>query len=213
MQTNTCYLHHSECRITLIYEDTTSRTFPTLWHQHRLAKVACAWSWRLCRINPIVHPFGTNTLAIPEYTPYRCRMLSECAATRQHYPLQNTLFCSIPPSWLLNVYWMRRYRQHYSVHKHRYLWYTPSSLRLLTKSATSSSPTQYENTLFCSTHHLAWGCLLNTPLRAALSSKKTCNSVFDVKVWLTHYMLTHCGRVTQICVFNTVKLGTSASSP
>ena len=28
--------------------------------------------------------------------------------------------------------------------------------------------------------------------------------------WLT---LTHCGRVTQICVFNTVKLGTSASSP
>ena len=27
------------------------------------------------------------------------------------------------------------------------------------------------------------------------------------------YILTHCGRVTQICVFNTVKLGTSASSP
>jgi len=27
------------------------------------------------------------------------------------------------------------------------------------------------------------------------------------------YTLTHCGRVTQICVFNTVKLGTSASSP
>jgi len=26
-------------------------------------------------------------------------------------------------------------------------------------------------------------------------------------------MLAHCGRVTQICVFNTVKLGTSASSP
>ena len=25
--------------------------------------------------------------------------------------------------------------------------------------------------------------------------------------------LTHCGRVTQICVFNTAKLGTSASSP
>jgi len=25
--------------------------------------------------------------------------------------------------------------------------------------------------------------------------------------------LTHCGRVTQICGFNTVKLGTSASSP
>ena len=28
-----------------------------------------------------------------------------------------------------------------------------------------------------------------------------------------HRSLTHCGRVTQICVFNTVKLGTSASSP
>jgi len=26
-------------------------------------------------------------------------------------------------------------------------------------------------------------------------------------------ILTHCGRVTQICVFNKVKLGTSASSP
>jgi hypothetical protein len=28
-----------------------------------------------------------------------------------------------------------------------------------------------------------------------------------------HSFLTHCGQVTQICVFNTVKLGTSASSP
>ena len=27
------------------------------------------------------------------------------------------------------------------------------------------------------------------------------------------FTLTHCGRVMQICVFNTVKLGTSASSP
>ena len=26
-------------------------------------------------------------------------------------------------------------------------------------------------------------------------------------------ILTHCGRVTQICIFNMVKLGTSASSP
>jgi hypothetical protein len=26
-------------------------------------------------------------------------------------------------------------------------------------------------------------------------------------------LLTHCGRVTQICVFNTVKPGTSVSSP
>jgi len=30
---------------------------------------------------------------------------------------------------------------------------------------------------------------------------------------LETWALTHCGRVTQICVFNTVKLGTSASSP
>jgi len=70
--------------------------FPTLWHQHRLAKVTCAWSWRLCRINPTVHPFGTNIHALLEYTPYCCRLLSECAVTKQHYPLQNTLFCSIP---------------------------------------------------------------------------------------------------------------------
>jgi len=30
---------------------------------------------------------------------------------------------------------------------------------------------------------------------------------------LINVNLTHCGRVTQICVFNTVKFGTSASSP
>jgi len=34
---------------------------------------------------------------------------------------------------------------------------------------------------------------------------------FDISV--LNLYLTHCGRVTQICVFNTVKLGTSASSP
>ena len=34
-----------------------------------------------------------------------------------------------------------------------------------------------------------------------------------VHITLTRFYLTHCGRVTQICVFNTVKLGTSASSP
>jgi len=34
------------------------------------------------------------------------------------------------------------------------------------------------------------------------------------RTWCTVYKtLTHCRRVTQICVFNTVKLGTSASSP
>ena len=37
------------------------------------------------------------------------------------------------------------------------------------------------------------------------------NSTSTTTSWYS--MLTHCGRVTQICVFNTVKLGTSASSP
>ena len=32
-------------------------------------------------------------------------------------------------------------------------------------------------------------------------------------ILFTTYQLTHCGRVTQICVFNTVNLSTSASSP
>ena len=35
----------------------------------------------------------------------------------------------------------------------------------------------------------------------------------DAEEYSPRYNLTHCGRVTQICVFNTVKLGTSASSP
>jgi len=42
--------------------------------------------------------------------------------------------------------------------------------------------------------------MLPQPSYNAFTSKKTA-------------ILTHCGRVTQICVFNTVKLGTSASSP
>jgi len=38
---------------------------------------------------------------------------------------------------------------------------------------------------------------------------------FHFHVMLCHVngLLTHCGRVTQIYVFNTVKIGTSASSP
>ena len=39
---------------------------------------------------------------------------------------------------------------------------------------------------------------------------KNINRKYKVIIYKT---LTHCGRVTQICVFNTVKLGTSASSP
>ena len=58
--------------------------FLALWHQHWLAKVTCAWSWRLCRINPTVHPFGTNIHSLLEHTPYGCRLLCECAVTKQH---------------------------------------------------------------------------------------------------------------------------------
>jgi len=38
-------------------------------------------------------------------------------------------------------------------------------------------------------------------------------TVIAVPVAELLFVLTLCGRVTQICVFNTVKLGTSASSP
>ena len=38
-------------------------------------------------------------------------------------------------------------------------------------------------------------------------------TVIPVIIGATGTNLTHSGRVTQICVFNTVKLGTSASSP
>ena len=44
-------------------------------------------------------------------------------------------------------------------------------------------------------------------------SYKTPVCVIVLTLFATKHSLTHCGRVTQICVFNTVKLGTSASSP
>ena len=28
---------------------------PDLWHQLRLTKITCAWSWRLCEINAAIH--------------------------------------------------------------------------------------------------------------------------------------------------------------
>jgi len=41
-----------------------------------------------------------------------------------------------------------------------------------------------------------------------------CHRLVDAYfTFLYHIPFTHCGRVTQICVFNTVKLGTSTSSP
>jgi len=36
---------------------------------------------------------------------------------------------------------------------------------------------------------------------------------FGIIFLCKHCLLTHCGRVTQICIFNTVNLGTSAGSP
>jgi len=47
--------------------------------------------------------------------------------------------------------------------------------------------------------------------RMLCKEKKTFVHVFLVRLFCR--FLTHCGRVTQICVFNTVKLGTAASSP
>ena len=45
--------------------------------------------------------------------------------------------------------------------------------------------------------------------------RKQLQNVFSWKCGIVRHipLLTRCGRVTQICVFNTVKLGTSASSP
>jgi len=59
-------------------------------------------------------------------------------------------------------------------------------------------------------HH----AVLDTPLSAApimlwQGSPELTNGIHHSYLAL----LTHCGRVTQIFVFNTVKLGTSASSP
>ena len=43
--------------------------------------------------------------------------------------------------------------------------------------------------------------------------QSNCSELREVGIQKDDINLTHCGRVTQICVFNTVKLGTSASSP
>jgi len=37
---------------------------PDSWHQHRLANVACAWSWRLRGINPAIQQFLTQAVSI-----------------------------------------------------------------------------------------------------------------------------------------------------
>ena len=52
---------------------------------------------------------------------------------------------------------------------------------------------------------------LPTDLFRSVLIMSVVNTQTDTRPWVR--VLTHCGRVTQICVFNTVKLGTSASSP
>ena len=47
--------------------------------------------------------------------------------------------------------------------------------------------------------------------KRVIHSVRSIASFSNFQIFL--FSLTHCGRVTQICVFNTVKLGTSASSP
>ena len=66
------HLQRTDCRNTLTYAHS-----PDLWHQSRLANVTCAWSCRLCGINPdittasfhIVSYYSYNAPAtIPHYT-------------------------------------------------------------------------------------------------------------------------------------------------
>ena len=65
-------------------------------------------------------------------------------------------------------------------------------------------------------HSSSWR--LTRKLRTTICPSDLCRSVLSIfyytkVVFSPPPILTHCGRVTQICVFNTVKLGTSASSP
>jgi len=52
--------------------------------------------------------------------------------------------------------------------------------------------------------------MVKVKVKFTLEQATKAQRVVEVKIYLS---LKHCGRVTQICVFNTVKLGTSASSP
>ena len=50
----------------------------------------------------------------------------------------------------------------------------------------------------------------------SMNLRACCNDVFIIIQYHKQYLiklLKHCGRMTQICVFNTMNLGTSASSP
>jgi hypothetical protein len=41
-----------------------------VWHQPRLSKVTCAWSWRLCVINPTIRADSTNCTAPNRFSHY-----------------------------------------------------------------------------------------------------------------------------------------------
>jgi len=60
------------------------------------------------------------------------------------------------------------------------------------------------------TQHFKWGQIsAMVPYRLKTSAiKVTLTFISSLQFW-NSLILTHCGRVTQICVFNTVKLGTS----
>jgi len=63
-------------------------------------------------------------------------------------------------------------------------------------------------------HRSVSACRAVSLVSSSLSSSGDSEVVFMVFCYFRLAMLlTHCGRVTQICVFNTVKLGTSATSP
>ena len=62
-------------------------------------------------------------------------------------------------------------------------------------------------------HGRRW--LRSRPLKIYAAGSSKTDSTAKPTLWRNpdDPNLTHCGRVTQICVFNTVNLGTSASSP
>jgi hypothetical protein len=37
-----------------------------MWHQSRVANVACAWSWRICEIAPVIRSFGSEENKLDE---------------------------------------------------------------------------------------------------------------------------------------------------
>ena len=73
--------------------------------------------------------------------------------------------------------------QHNTSHKHAPVLYTTAFQRVLTVSTDGGSNIQYKDTLFRSRSHLAWDCLLNVPLGAALFSRNSPSSqaVYDIK--------------------------------